>query len=84
MSLATMYQITVALLTADIARLRRTWSLVSPADPSTFKDMEALVQPIRNFHNLRAEMDKITGESGCIPFVGMCNPLIAGITLFDD
>ncbi|RPA92861.1 hypothetical protein L873DRAFT_1708181 [Choiromyces venosus 120613-1] len=68
---ATMYQITIALLTADVTRLRRTWSLVSPADLSTFKEMEALVQPVRNFHNLRAEMDKVTGESGCIPFVGI-------------
>ncbi|CAZ83094.1 unnamed protein product [Tuber melanosporum] len=68
---ATMYQITIALLTADVTRLRQTWSLISPADLSTFKEMEALVQPIRNFHNLRAEMDKVTGESGCIPFVGI-------------
>lgn len=68
---ATMYQITIALLTADVARLRRTWAFVSPGDLSTFKEMEALVQPVRNFHNLRTEMDKVTGESGCIPFVGM-------------
>ncbi|PWW74597.1 hypothetical protein C7212DRAFT_346100 [Tuber magnatum] len=68
---ATMYQITIALLTADVTRLRQTWSLVSPADLSTFKEMEALVQPVRNFHNLRAEMDRVTGESGCIPFVGI-------------
>ncbi|KAG0643881.1 hypothetical protein HOY80DRAFT_1085091 [Tuber brumale] len=68
---ATMYQITIALLTADVTRLRQTWSLISPADLSTFREMEALVQPIRNFHNLRAEMDKVTGESGCIPFVGI-------------
>lgn len=68
---ATMYQITIALLTADVARLRRTWNLVSAPDMSTFKEMEALVQPVRNFHNLRTEMDKVTGESGCIPFVGM-------------
>src|SRR5882757_7136619 len=67
---ATMYQITIALLTADIARLRKTWELVSPAEMETFKDLEALVQPVRNFHNLRIEMEKVTGESGCIPFVG--------------
>lgn len=66
----TMYQITIALLTADIARLRKTWSLVSAADMVTFRDLESLVQPVRNFHNLRMEMEKVTGESGCIPFVG--------------
>lgn len=68
---ATMYQITIALLTADIARLRKTWDLVSPAEKETFRELEALVQPVRNFHNLRSEMDKVTGESGCIPFVGL-------------
>lgn len=68
---ATMYQITIALLTADIARLHRTWELVSIAEIRTFRELEALVQPVRNFHNLRSEMDKVTGESGCIPFVGM-------------
>ncbi|KAI5845793.1 hypothetical protein DFP73DRAFT_476957 [Morchella snyderi] len=68
---ATMYQITIALLTADVARLRKTWGIISAADMSNFKEMEALVQPVRNFHNLRTEMDKVTGESGCIPFVGI-------------
>ncbi|KAA8914512.1 hypothetical protein FN846DRAFT_771072 [Sphaerosporella brunnea] len=68
---ATMYQITIALLTADIARLRKTWELVSPAELHTFKELEALVQPVRNFHNLRTEMEKVTGETGCIPFVGL-------------
>lgn len=68
---ATMYQITIALLTADIARLRQTWELVNPAELRTFRELEALVQPVRNFHNLRSEMDKVTGETGCIPFVGM-------------
>ncbi|KAL7271993.1 Guanine nucleotide exchange factor lte1 [Rhizina undulata] len=68
---ATMYQLTIALLTADITRLHKTWALVSPVDMATFREMEALVQPVRNFHNLRSEMDKVTGESGCIPFVGI-------------
>jgi sigma54-dependent transcription regulator len=68
---ATMYQITIALLTADIARLRKSWELVNPIELKTFRELEALVQPVRNFHNLRVEMDKVTGETGCIPFVGM-------------
>jgi len=72
---ATMYQITIALLTADIARLRKTWQLVSAAEMQTFRELEALVQPVRNFHNLRIEMEKVTGESGCIPFVGMHHPV---------
>lgn len=67
---ATMYQITAALLTSHITRLRKTWKLISPPDKATFKHLEALIQPVRNFHNLRVEMDKVTGETGCIPFVG--------------
>jgi len=67
---ATMYQITAALLNSNIARLRKTWNLISPPDMETFKQLEALIQPVRNFHNLRIEMDKVTGETGCIPFVG--------------
>ena len=67
---ATMYQITAALLTSNIARLRKTWKLVSAPDMATFKELEALIQPVRNFHHLRTEMDKVTGETGCIPFVG--------------
>ncbi|KAI5821187.1 hypothetical protein BZA77DRAFT_238241, partial [Pyronema omphalodes] len=68
---ATMYQLTIALLTADIARLRSTWELISPVEMLTFRELEALVQPVRNFHNLRIEMEKVTGETGCIPFVGL-------------
>ena len=79
---ATMYQITIALLTADIARLRKTWELVSPAEMETFRELEALVQPVRNFHNLRTEMEKVTGESGCIPFVGTFHCTLVSVGSF--
>ncbi|KAK6515719.1 Guanine nucleotide exchange factor lte1 [Arthrobotrys megalospora] len=68
---ATTYQLVIALLSADVARLKKTWSLVTEADRATFRDLEALVQPNMNYHNLRREMDLVTGESGCIPFVGL-------------
>jgi hypothetical protein len=67
---ATMYQITVALLSNDIARLKKTWALIPAAEIQTMKDLEALVQPLRNFHNLRVEMETATVEEGCIPFIG--------------
>src|SRR5437763_14658037 len=70
---ATMYQLTIALLSVDVARLKKTWRLVSAADMNTLRELETLVQPIRNFHNLRMEMDLVTGETGCIPFVGLYN-----------
>jgi RasGEF domain/RasGEF N-terminal motif len=68
---ATMYQITIALLGIDIARLAKTWRLVPEPDLQTLRDMEALVQPVRNFHSLRVEMETAVGDGGCIPFVGI-------------
>lgn len=69
---ATMYQITIALLSNDVSRLRKTWALVPAAEMQTMRELEALVQPLRNFHNLRVEMETATTEDGCIPFIGKC------------
>ncbi|OCL04784.1 ras GEF [Glonium stellatum] len=68
---ATMYQITIALLSTDCARLKKTWELVPATEQQTMRDLEALVQPLRNFHNLRVEMETATLEEGCIPFIGI-------------
>lgn len=68
---ATMYQLTIALLSADISRMRKTWSLVPAAELHTMRELEALVQPLKNFHNLRMEMETATVEEGCIPFIGI-------------
>ncbi|EWC46119.1 hypothetical protein DRE_04693 [Drechslerella stenobrocha 248] len=68
---ATTYQIVIALLSADVSRLKKTWSIVTEADRATFRDLEILVQPNMGYHNLRREMDLVTGETGCIPFVGL-------------
>jgi hypothetical protein len=68
---ATMYQLTAALLSVDCARLKRTWSLVPSAEVEALRDLERIVQPLRNFHNLRVEMETGPAESGCIPFIGI-------------
>ncbi|KAJ4987751.1 RasGEF domain-containing protein [Stagonosporopsis vannaccii] len=68
---ATMYQIAIALISNDVSRLHKTWALVPPAERQTMKELEALVQPLRNFHNLRLEMETVTVEDGCIPFIGI-------------
>ncbi|KAF1979527.1 ras GEF [Bimuria novae-zelandiae CBS 107.79] len=68
---ATMYQLTIALLSNDVSRMRKTWSLVPAAELQTMKELEALVQPLKNFHNLRMEMETATVEDGCIPFIGI-------------
>ena len=68
---ASTYQITMALLSSDVARLQKSWSLVAPAEKQMLTTLEKLCQPIRNFHNLRAEMESSTLEHGCIPFIGL-------------
>lgn len=68
---ASMYQITLALLSADMARLHQTWTLVAPAEKTVLERLEKLCQPVRNFHNLRSEMEAVSAEEGCIPFIGL-------------
>ncbi|OAG03573.1 ras GEF [Paraphaeosphaeria sporulosa] len=68
---ATMYQLSIALLSNDVSRMRKTWSLVPAAELHTMRELEALVQPLKNFHNLRVEMETATIEEGCIPFIGI-------------
>ena len=67
---ATMLQLTIALTSVDCARLTKTWELVPAADKALLKEMETLVSPLRNFHNLRQEMETANLEDGCIPVVG--------------
>ena len=67
---ATMLQLTIAMTSIDCSRLSKTWALVPEEDRATLKEMEKLVSPLRNFHNLRAEMDAENLEDGCVPVVG--------------
>lgn len=67
---ATMLQLTIALTSMDITRLAKTWELVPAAEKVALKEMETLVSPLRNFYNLRQEMESADLEDGCIPVVG--------------
>lgn len=67
---ATMLQIAIALSSSDCSRLQRTWNLVPAEDQRLFKDMECLIQPVRNFHDLRVQMETANLQEGCIPFIG--------------
>ena len=67
---ATLFQLTIALTSVDISRLTKTWDLVPAAEKKTLKELEALVTPIKNFHNLRQEMETANSEEGCIPVIG--------------
>ncbi|KAJ5163515.1 uncharacterized protein N7500_005345 [Penicillium coprophilum] len=68
---ATMLQIAIALSSSDCSRLQSTWQLISIEDKRLFKDMECLIQPVRNFHDLRVEMETASLQEGCIPFIGL-------------
>ncbi|KAJ5674072.1 hypothetical protein N7462_009511 [Penicillium macrosclerotiorum] len=68
---ATMLQIAIALSSSDCSRLQDSWQLVPPEDRRLFKDMECLIQPVRNFHDLRVEMETANLQEGCIPFIGL-------------
>ncbi|KAK7432329.1 Guanine nucleotide exchange factor lte1 [Neonectria magnoliae] len=67
---ATLAQLTIALSSNEVSRLTKTWALLPPHDHKTMRDLENLVTPMRNFYNLRAEME-VGSDSGCIPFVGI-------------
>jgi hypothetical protein len=67
---ATMLQIAIALSSSDCSRLERTWELVPLEDKRLFRDMECLIQPVRNFNDLRVEMETANLQEGCIPFIG--------------
>ncbi|KAJ5384604.1 Guanine-nucleotide dissociation stimulator CDC25 [Penicillium concentricum] len=68
---ATMLQIAIALSSSDCSRLQSTWQLISIEDKRLFKDMECLIQPVRNFNDLRVEMETASLQEGCIPFIGL-------------
>ncbi|KAJ5103362.1 hypothetical protein N7532_003891 [Penicillium argentinense] len=68
---ATMLQIAIALSSSDCSRLQKTWQLIPQEDKRLFKDMECLIQPVRNFHDLRVEMETANLQEGCIPFIGL-------------
>lgn len=67
---ATMAQLTMALTSNEVARLTRTWAMVPASDIKALKGLEDLVTPMRNFYNIRAEMEA-GSDAGCIPFVGI-------------
>lgn len=72
---ATVLQIIIALTSVDCARLTRTWDRVPAAEKAMLKEMEALATPIKNFHNLRQDMESANLDEGCIPFVRKCSIL---------
>ena len=69
---ATLFQLTLALTSIDCKKLTRTWNMIPMAEKKIVEDLDSLVNPHRNFYNLRLEIEKANLEQGCIPFVGKC------------
>ncbi len=69
---ATLMQLTIALTSIDCSRLTRTWELVPAAEKKVLQELETLITPFKNFHNLREEMETANSEQGCIPFLSKC------------
>lgn len=67
---ATLLQLTIALTSVDCTRLTKTWDLIPAAEKKILQELEDLVTPRRNFHNLRLEMEKTNMDEGCIPVIG--------------
>ena len=68
---ATMLQLTIALTSVDCSRLKKTWAMVPEAEKQALQELEDLITPIKNFHNLRQEMETVNSDDGCIPVVAL-------------
>ncbi|KAL9602217.1 MAG: hypothetical protein Q9219_001941 [cf. Caloplaca sp. 3 TL-2023] len=68
---ATLFQLTIALTSVDVSRLTRTWELVPTSEKKTLRELETMVTPIKNFHNLRQEMETTNSDEGCIPVIAL-------------
>ena len=71
---ATLLQLTIALTSVDCTRLSKTWEMVPASERKILEELETLVTPRRNFHNLRMEMEKANAAEGCIPVIGTFHP----------
>ena len=81
---ATVLQLTMALTAVDCTRLTETWDLVGAEEKHILRELEELVTPRRNFHNLRQEMEKANAEQGCIPVVGRFNNPLCVVMILAD
>ncbi|KAK9467716.1 ras guanine nucleotide exchange factor domain-containing protein [Lipomyces arxii] len=68
---STTMQVTLALASARIQGLKRTWNSVPTAELKLFQSLEELASPMKNFSNLRNEMESVDVTKGCIPFIGV-------------
>ncbi|ONH67330.1 Guanine nucleotide exchange factor LTE1 [Cyberlindnera fabianii] len=68
---STLMQILLALGSDKVMKLKETWRIVEPGDILIFKNLESISSPLKNFMNLRIELNKIKPSLGCVPFLGL-------------
>lgn len=68
---STLMQIVLALTSARISGLKKTWDIVALEDRITLESLENLASPFKNFASLRNDSSKIVPSKGCIPFLGL-------------
>lgn len=68
---STMMQIVLALSSASMKQLRKTWEKVPLTDIELLENLEKVVSPFRNFQHLRVEFNSLDTSIGCIPFLGI-------------
>lgn len=68
---ATMMQIILALDSVIVQKLNKTWEAVPATHKAKLAAMGEIISPLKNFKNLRMELNSIDPTHGCIPFVGI-------------
>lgn len=68
---STLMQIILALSSEKITKLKLTWNRLHPGDILTFKNLEEMASPLKNFINIRVCTNLVQPSRGCIPFVGL-------------
>lgn len=80
---ATAAQISLGLLSSNLARLTKTWALVPDAEKAVLDSLGSLVSPLRNFAAVREEMERAVtgvlvdepavkgGSVGVVPFMNV-------------
>lgn len=68
---STLMQIILALSSEKVTKLKLTWNRLHPGDILTFKNLEEMSSPLKNFINIRVCTNLVQPSRGCIPFVGL-------------
>ncbi|VEU19389.1 DEKNAAC100748 [Brettanomyces naardenensis] len=68
---ATMFQITLALTSPIVKKLRTTWSHLDAGELLILKELKDVTSPNNDFKAIRDEMDNVVPSKGIIPFMAL-------------